>query len=98
VQTTVEMVSSQTVTDNYSELCSKGFSRGNKPVRLLGLGVKVFPLNEEQFVGNTSNVTETISRSSAHSIENRDELTDQSEATISKKNIDNGDQLKLILD
>ena len=100
VQTTVEMVSSQTVTDNYSELCSKGFSRGNKPVRLLGLGVKVLPLNEEQFVENTSNVTETISRSSAHSIKNRDELTDQNQATISKKNIDNGDadQLKLILD
>ncbi len=100
VQTTVEMVSNQTGTDNYSKLFCQGFSRGNKPVRLLGLGVRLLPLNEEKFIGKTSAVSEKISRSSARPTISREELTSQNKAAFSKKNIDNGkaDQLKLALD
>ncbi|MGI9250926.1 MAG: DNA polymerase IV [Pseudohongiellaceae bacterium] len=43
VSTTVEMVSSNTDMANYNELMARGFERGNKPVRLLGLGVRVNP-------------------------------------------------------
>lgn len=41
VGTTVEMISSNTDTDNYRALCEQGFARGNRPVRLLGLGVRL---------------------------------------------------------
>lgn len=44
VQTTVEMISDSTVSENFSSLCQDGFQRGDKPVRLLGLGVRVAPL------------------------------------------------------
>lgn len=47
VQTTVEMVSPTTDLTNFSELCVKGFLRGNKPVRLLGIGVRVIPNNSQ---------------------------------------------------
>lgn len=47
-QTTVEMLSESTVMDNYLQLCREGFARGNKPVRLLGLGVRVNPAANEQ--------------------------------------------------
>ena len=43
VQTTVEMVSQSTDMNNFSLLCEEGFNRGNKPVRLLGMGVRVSP-------------------------------------------------------
>ncbi len=43
VTTTVEMVSETTDMENYRQLCSEGFSREEKPVRLLGLGVRVLP-------------------------------------------------------
>ena len=46
VGTTVEMISSSLDTDNYRALCEQGFARGNKPVRLLGMGVKLIPLTE----------------------------------------------------
>jgi len=46
VGTTVEMISSTLDTDNYRVLCEQGFARGNKPVRLLGIGVKLIPLTE----------------------------------------------------
>ena len=46
VGTTVEMISSSLDTDNYKALCEQGFARGNKPVRLLGMGVKLIPLTE----------------------------------------------------
>ena len=46
VSTTVEMVSSSTDAGNYRTLCEQGFARGNKPVRLLGMGVKLIPLIE----------------------------------------------------
>lgn len=47
VQTTVEMLSDTRNSENYQNLCKDGFERGNKPVRLLGLGVRVSPLAEE---------------------------------------------------
>jgi DNA polymerase-4 len=46
VGTTVEMISSSTNTENYRTLCEQGFARGNKPVRLIGMGVKLTPLRE----------------------------------------------------
>ena len=46
VGTTVEMISSTLDTDNYRTLCEQGFARGNKPVRLLGMGVKLIPITE----------------------------------------------------
>ena len=45
VQTTVEMISQSADLSNFSTLCEEGFSRGNKPVRLLGMGVRVTPIN-----------------------------------------------------
>lgn len=45
VQTTVEMLSSDTASQNYAELCAQGFKRGNRPVRLLGLGVRLTSKN-----------------------------------------------------
>lgn len=44
VSTTVEMISPTTDTENYRTLCEQGFARGNKPVRLLGMGVKLTPI------------------------------------------------------
>lgn len=44
-QTTVEMLSGHTAPDNYEQLCRDGFERGNKPVRLLGLGVRLAPVD-----------------------------------------------------
>lgn len=43
MQTTVEMIAGSTDLENYQSLCSQGFSRGDKPVRLLGVGVRVLP-------------------------------------------------------
>ncbi len=47
IQTTVEMLSDTRDSENYRELCKDGFERGNKPVRLLGLGVRVLPLEDD---------------------------------------------------
>lgn len=47
-QTTVEMLSTSLDFDNFSSLCKDGFARGDRPVRLLGLGVKVVPVEAEQ--------------------------------------------------
>jgi len=41
VSTTVEQASSSLDLDIYRTLCRTGFERGNKPVRLLGLGVRM---------------------------------------------------------
>lgn len=41
VITTVEMSSTDSNMDNYITLCEQGYARGNKPVRLLGLGVRL---------------------------------------------------------
>ncbi len=43
VSTTVEMISSTTDSGNYRSLCEQGFVRGNKAVRLLGMGVRLIP-------------------------------------------------------
>jgi len=43
VQTTVESISDCLNPENYDQLCRDGYARGDKPVRLLGLGVRVLP-------------------------------------------------------
>lgn len=43
MQTTVEMLSSSLTLENYIALCEQGFDRGERPVRLLGMGVRVQP-------------------------------------------------------
>lgn len=43
VQTTVEMLSATTAPENFSTLCEQGFSRGERPVRLIGMGVRLQP-------------------------------------------------------
>lgn len=45
VSTTIEMMSQDTTMADYIRLCTEAFARGNRPVRLLGLGVKLEPLN-----------------------------------------------------
>lgn len=53
MQTTVEMVSEDACADNYRNLCEDGFERGNKPVRLLGVGVRVLPAAPDHGHGAT---------------------------------------------
>jgi DNA polymerase IV len=43
VSTTVEMLSENTNSENFATLLATGFARGNRPVRLLGLGVRLNP-------------------------------------------------------
>ncbi|MDP1932750.1 MAG: DNA polymerase IV [Gammaproteobacteria bacterium] len=45
VSTTVEAISSESEIAGYMTLCTTAYARGNRPVRLLGLGVKLEPLN-----------------------------------------------------
>ncbi len=47
VGTTVEMISSSTETGNYRTLCEQGFARGSRPVRLLGIGVRLSPVSDK---------------------------------------------------
>ncbi len=44
VTTTVEMLSEDTNPENYRNLCEQGFARGERAVRLIGVGVRVDPL------------------------------------------------------
>ena len=44
VTTTVEMLSEDTNPENYRILCEQGFARGERAVRLIGVGVRVEPL------------------------------------------------------
>ncbi|MDC3362181.1 DNA polymerase IV [Gammaproteobacteria bacterium] len=44
VTTTVEMLSEDTNPENYHTLCEQGFARGERAVRLIGVGVRVGPL------------------------------------------------------
>lgn len=48
VHTTAEMLSANTFPDNFMELCKQGFARGNRPVRLLGLGVRLAATDQEE--------------------------------------------------
>ena len=41
ISTTVEQVGQETELQLYEKLCQTGFERGNKPVRLLGLGIRL---------------------------------------------------------
>ena len=56
VSTTVESISCETDIEGYIALCTEGYSRGNRPVRLLGLGVKLEPIGSasatEAFIKN----------------------------------------------
>ena len=42
-QTTVEMIASEAVMDNFRSLCEQGYRRRESPVRLLGVGVRLIP-------------------------------------------------------
>lgn len=54
-QTTVEMISSSINLENYLNLCRQGFERGDKPVRLLGVGVRlVEPAQNENAEANSN--------------------------------------------
>ena len=44
VTTTVEMLSEDTNPENYHTLCEQGFARGERAARLIGVGVRVEPL------------------------------------------------------
>ena len=45
VQTTVEMLSDTASMENFMKLCEDGFARGERPVRLLGMGVRLIPVD-----------------------------------------------------
>ena len=51
VQTTVEMLSDTCDRKNFIKLCEDGFARGSKPVRLLGIGVRVTPKQDSTATG-----------------------------------------------
>jgi len=55
IHTTVEMISDSTDMQNYTSLCEQGFERGDKPVRLLGMGVRVIPQSEKDEGTETEN-------------------------------------------
>lgn len=46
--TTLERTGSQVRLEDYSELCREAFERGDRPVRLLGLGVRFVDLREDR--------------------------------------------------
>jgi len=66
VGTTVEMISSTTDTNNYRALCELGFVRGNKPVRLLGMGVRLIPITENSNKENDRDQLSLSLESRAH--------------------------------
>lgn len=47
VSTTIETLSCDTALQDYNSLCGEAFARGNRSVRLLGLGVKLEPIAEQ---------------------------------------------------
>lgn len=48
VHTTVEMLSSSAAAENFEHLFEQGFARGDRPVRLLGMGVRLEPKSIQQ--------------------------------------------------
>lgn len=48
VSTTVETLSTDTDPNKYRELVKEGFQRGNRPVRLLGIGARLAPVEIDQ--------------------------------------------------
>jgi len=52
VTTTVEMLSEDTNPENYHTLCEQGFARGERAVRLIGVGVRVEPLENSAEVAS----------------------------------------------
>lgn len=53
VNTTVEMLSTTTAPNNFEELCKQGFARGDRPVRLLGMGVRLTPKSQQDTGSNS---------------------------------------------
>lgn len=54
-QTTVEMLCADINNDNYLKLCKEGFERGDKPVRLLGVGIRLLTNDSENIDNAESN-------------------------------------------
>ncbi len=54
-QTTVEMLSSTVAGENFRQLMIEGFLRGDKPVRLLGVGIRLQPLIKETITAASEN-------------------------------------------
>ncbi len=54
-QTTVEMLSPIVNSANFEELCREGFLRGDKPVRLLGIGLRLQPLDNKLTITESEN-------------------------------------------
>ncbi len=63
VQTTVESISLSLDPANFNTLCKDGFSRGDKPVRLLGLGVRVVPAEQTEVEDNSEQLTFSLEQS-----------------------------------
>ena len=80
VTTTVEMVSEDTDTKNYRALCEQGFARGERPVRLIGVGVRVEPLVNNS-VGASGNQLSLLPELTELS-----ELTEQDKRTEHERN------------
>lgn len=60
-QTTVEMLSSSTTMANFMALCEQGYDRGDRPVRLLGMGVRLQPRHvADAGQGDASQMTLTL--------------------------------------
>jgi DNA polymerase IV len=55
VHTTVEMLSATTAPENFKNLCQQGFARGDRPVRLLGMGVRLMPKQTEDETSKDEN-------------------------------------------
>lgn len=55
VSTTIEAMSSNTELDDYTHLCKEAFTRGNRPVRLVGMGVKLEPKSVKESAGTKGN-------------------------------------------
>lgn len=63
ISTTVEQIGQELNMQSFEELCQTGFERGNKPVRLLGLGIRLreassfyqLPLNFENYTFENPN-------------------------------------------
>lgn len=65
-QTTVEMISPSTNIENYLSLCRQGFERGDKPVRLLGVGVRLAePERNTDTVANANQLDLSLEPSNA---------------------------------
>lgn len=70
-RTTVEMITDSVTMENFSKLCEQGFARGERPVRLLGMGVRLKP---GQSATESPVSTESAEADSASQQQNSDQL------------------------